>query len=97
MFKILKINGCQGNHAKTIFLVTTKIGYFCLITHIFFIWYLFAVSYISLESICITLYDDHVGNYFAQELHNHAIKWSDLARNIGNIANFPQNVFSAVS
>ena len=49
---------------KTIFLVTAKIGYVCLITHIFIIWYLFDVSYISLESICISLYDDtiFVGN-----------------------------------
>ena len=83
---------------KTIFLVTTKIEYFCLITHIFFIWYLFAVSYISLESMCIPLYDDTIFvGIFVQELHDHAIKWSDLARNIGNIANYPQNVFSAVS
>ena len=37
VFKNFKIYGCQGNHAKSIFLITTKIGYSCLIAHIFII------------------------------------------------------------
>ena len=38
VFKNLTIYGCQGNHAKSIFFITTKIGYSCLIAHIFIIY-----------------------------------------------------------
>ena len=37
VFNDLKMYDCQGNHAKSIFLITTKIGYSCLIAHIFII------------------------------------------------------------